>query len=126
MKVVKMTDKQQKLLDALFTDEVKGDLRKAMDVAGYSKATPVSVATAPIRDKIADKVKEFLASEAAVEASWVMRSALNPKTPEDLLGLRERISAAKDLMDRAGLGAAQRVEVDAKNPLFILPAKDNA
>ena len=41
------------------------------------------------------------------------------------LGLRERITASKDVLDRAGFAQPQEVKVQAETPLFILPPKDN-
>jgi hypothetical protein len=40
------------------------------------------------------------------------------------LGNREKIAAAKDILDRAGFKPTDKVEVSAPNPLFILPAKE--
>jgi len=36
------TDKQLIFLDALMSEECRGNLRKAMDVAGYAKETSIS------------------------------------------------------------------------------------
>jgi hypothetical protein len=44
--------------------------------------------------------------------------------PTDL-GNKEKIVAAKDLLDRAGFVKTDKVEVKAANPLFILPEKDD-
>jgi hypothetical protein len=40
------------------------------------------------------------------------------------LGLREKLSAAKDLLDRVGLVKTEKVQVEASNGLMILPPKD--
>jgi hypothetical protein len=40
------------------------------------------------------------------------------------LGLREKLSAAKDLLDRVGLVKTEKVQVEATNGLMILPPKD--
>ena len=40
------------------------------------------------------------------------------------LGSKERLAAAKDILDRAGFKATEKVEVKAETPLFILPPKD--
>ncbi len=41
------------------------------------------------------------------------------------LGNKEKMIAAKDLLDRAGFVKTDKVEVKAVSPLFILPEKDN-
>jgi hypothetical protein len=40
------------------------------------------------------------------------------------LGLREKLSAAKDLLDRVGLVKTEKVQVEAGNGLMILPPKE--
>ena len=41
----------------------------------------------------------------------------------DMLGAKEKMAAAKDLMDRAGFTKTEKIEVSTKEPVFILPAK---
>jgi len=43
--------------------------------------------------------------------------------PADL-GVKEKMAAAKDLLDRAGFTKTEKVEVKSSDPLFILPAKE--
>ena len=45
------------------------------------------------------------------------------ENPTDL-GNKERMLAAKDVLDRSGFKATDKVEVSSTNPLFILPPKD--
>jgi hypothetical protein len=40
-----------------------------------------------------------------------------------MLGAKEKMAAAKDLMDRAGFTKTEKIEVSTKEPVFILPAK---
>jgi hypothetical protein len=41
------------------------------------------------------------------------------------LGIRDKMSAAQDLLDRAGLGKVDRVDVSSSGGgVFILPAKE--
>jgi hypothetical protein len=37
--------------------------------------------------------------------------------------VKEKMAAAKDILDRAGFKATDKVEVKSETPLFILPAK---
>ena len=43
-------------------------------------------------------------------------------SPTDL-GNKEKMAAAKDVLDRSGFIKTEKVEVSAANPLFILPRK---
>jgi len=45
------------------------------------------------------------------------------ESPTDL-GNKEKMVAAKDILDRGGFKATDKVEVSTSNPLFILPPKD--
>jgi hypothetical protein len=40
------------------------------------------------------------------------------------LGLRDKINAAKDLLDRVGLVKTEKLQVEATNGLMILPPKE--
>jgi len=44
-------------------------------------------------------------------------------SPTDL-GNKEKMVAAKDILDRGGFKATDKVEVTSSSPLFILPPKD--
>ena len=46
------------------------------------------------------------------------------QNPTDL-GNKEKMSAAKDLLDRAGFVKTDKVEIKAESPLFILPPKSH-
>ena len=120
-----LNEQQQKVLDVLFGSEAKGSLRKAMDIAGYSSGYSVKMFSAGLEDEIAEATKKFISSQASTKAAYTMYSALELEDRESLIGLKERIAAAKDLMGRAGLNEVQKVEVTSKSPLFILPPKDN-
>ena len=63
--------------------------------------------------------KKFLATRGP-QAAWSMMEILN--NPTDL-GNKEKMAAAKDLLDRAGFVKTEKVEVKAESPLFILPPK---
>jgi len=40
------------------------------------------------------------------------------------LGIKEKMNAAKDLLDRAGLVKTDKIQVESSNGVMILPAKD--
>jgi hypothetical protein len=42
------------------------------------------------------------------------------------LGIKEKLNAAKDLLDRAGVVKTEKMEIQASNGIMILPAKDAA
>lgn len=114
----KLTEMQQKFLDVLF-DEAEGNFVKAKKLAGYSDNVSTSVIVEALEDEIAELVKKYLA-RSGVKAAYTMHQAMLDPTE---LGLKEKMAAAKDILDRGGFKATDKVEVKAETPLFILPAK---
>lgn len=114
-----LTDKQQAWLDAFFGD-AKGDAAKATVLAGYAEGTVPAVIIGALQEEIHSRTKELITASSA-KAFFKMEQLLD--SPNSL-GAKTTIAVAKDLMNRGGLAAAEKVEVQSNNPLFILPAKD--
>lgn len=115
-----LTDQQQLFLDSLFTEEAGGKIRKAMTMAGYSTKTSVHHTTKNLSEEIAEATRNFIATAAPQAVYELTDIFADPMA----LGNKNRLAAAKDMLDRAGFGKTERVEVTAKEPIFILPAKD--
>lgn len=114
-----MNEKQEKFIQVLF-DEAKGDPRTAMRLAGYSDNTPVSHVTNKLSNEIYEATKKYIA-RSATKAAFEMGEIVAGNA--QILGMKERMAAAKDILDRAGLAKTEKVEVTSKDPLFVLPAK---
>jgi len=115
----KLTDQQQAFLDNLYGPEAKGDIRKAMKIAGYSPQSSSSSVTAPLQDEIFELTKKFIA-QSATKAAYSMFEVMDDPRQ---LGNKEKMAAAKDILDRAGHMKTEKVEVKTDAPLFILPEK---
>lgn len=113
-----LTEKQQKFLDVLF-DEAKGDPVTAKKLAGYSEKVATAQVVNALTDEIADLTKRFI-SQSSTKAAYTMFSVMADPTD---LGVKEKMAAAKDILDRAGFTKTEKVEVKSTEPLFILPAK---
>ena len=116
-----LTTKQQLFLDALTSEEAMGDLRTAMRIAGYSDNTKIAHTARELRKEIRAATETLLAMYAP-KAAYALTSILeNP----DTFNARHIISAAKEVLDRTGLGVKSQVgvEVSSHNPVFILPPK---
>ena len=115
-----LTEKQIKFLDVLF-DEAGGDVVTAKKLAGYSEGSSTSVIVESIKDEIADKTRTWFA-RTAPKAAMAMTQALYDPTE---LGIRDKMTAAKDLLDRAGLGKVDKIYVGSSSGgVFILPSKE--
>ena len=118
-----LTAKQTLFLDALISDDVMGDLRTAMRLAGYSDNTKVAYIARELRKEIREATETLLAMYAP-RAAYALTSILdNP----DTFNARHIISASKEILDRTGLGAKSQMELDVNAPstIFILPPKQS-
>ena len=113
-----LTEKQQKFLDVLF-EEAGGNLVAAKKLAGYADGVSSKQVAESLAEEIADLTKRFISS-SATKAAYSMFEVMN--SPTDL-GNKEKMAAAKDVLDRSGFIKTEKVEVSAANPLFILPQK---
>ena len=115
-----LTEKQQKFLEVLF-DEAGGDVVHAKKLAGYGEGTSTTSIVESLKDEIGDRTRSYFA-RTAPKAAMAMVGALYDPTE---LGIRDKMSAAKDLLDRAGLGKVDRVDVSSSSGgVFILPSKE--
>jgi len=115
-----LTDNQKKFLEVLF-EEAGGSHVAAKRLAGYSENTPTKAVTDSLKDEIVSATTDYLA-QIAPKAAVAMARALDDHTE---LGIRDKMSAAKDLLDRGGFGKVDRVDVNSSGGgVFILPAKE--
>ena len=114
-----LSDRQQKFLDALF-EEANGSFRVAMDVAGYSKTTkPMSVVSF-LREEVIERTQTYLAANGPLAAVAMTGVIVDPTA----LGNRDKLSAAREILDRTGIVKTERVAVQTDSGgLFILPPK---
>ena len=115
-----LTEKQQKFLDVLF-DEAGGDVVQAKKLAGYGEQSSTTAIVESLKDEIGDRTRSYFA-RTAPKAAMAMVGALYDPTE---LGIRDKMSAAKDLLDRAGLGKVDKIDVGSSTGGgFILPSKE--
>jgi hypothetical protein len=115
----KLSDKQQRFLDVLFTEGVEGDFETAKQLAGYSQATPVGQITKSIEEEVLAETRRYISSLAPKAAVGLNNLLTDPKQ----LGAKDRLAVVKDVLDRVGLSKTEKLEVTG-NALFILPPKD--
>ena len=114
-----LTDKQAAFLEALL-GEARGNIRLAMDMAGYSKSTKTTEVVAPLKEEITERAGMMLAMNAPKAAFGIVDVLDDPSA----LGARNAISAAREVLDRSGLVKKEQVEVSGNaGGIFILPPK---
>ncbi len=114
-----LTPKQEEFLEALL-GEARGNIRIAMDIAGYSKSTKTAEVVEPLKNEITVRAGIMLAMNTP-KAVFVTVDVLNDPTA---MGAWNAISAAREILDRTGLVKKEQVEVTGSTGgLFILPPK---
>ena len=74
-----------------------------------------------LKDEIIERTKEYLAVHGP-KAAGIFIAALNdgPNVP----GVKERLLAAREILDRSGVIKTEQITIDTPGTLFILPPKD--
>ena len=114
-----LTEKQAKFLEVLF-EEAGGDVLRAKELAGYSPNSPTTDIVKGIKVELMERTQLYMARNAPRAAMSLVSGMIDPTE----LGLRDKLSAAKDLLDRVGLVKTEKVQVEATNGLMILPPKE--
>ena len=114
-----LSEKQQKFLSVLF-DEAQGDLVQAKKLAGYGDNTNVGDILPSIKEEVLEATQMYLARNAP-KAAMSMVGALYDPTE---LGIRDKMAAAKELLDRTGLVKTEKMQVEAKGGVMLMPAKN--
>ena len=115
------TENQVKFLDVLF-DEAGGDVATAKKLAGYADGTSTTVVVKSLKEEILDATQQYMARNAP-KAAVAMAGALMDPTE---LGLRDKMSAAKELLDRTGLIKTEKIQVEASGGVMLMPPKKQA
>tara|TARA_R100000935_G_scaffold22782_1_gene41841 strand:+ start:3330 stop:3713 length:384 start_codon:yes stop_codon:yes gene_type:complete len=114
-----LTEMQAAFLDNLM-GEAKGNIRKAMDLAGYAKSTKTSEVVGPLREDITERASMMLAMNTPKAAFGIIDVLQDPSS----LGARNAISAAREVLDRSGLIKKEQIEVTSNGGgMFVLPPK---
>jgi hypothetical protein len=115
-----LTEQQQKFLDVLF-DEAGGDVNRAKVLAGYSPTYYTRDIIKNLKEEILEATQIFMARNAPRAAISLVDGMVDPTE----LGIRDKLSAAKDLLDRVGLAKTEKMQIETNNGLMILPPKDS-
>ena len=113
-----LNERQQKFLAVLF-EEANGDVVQAKKIAGYSDNTPTTAIVKGLKDEILEATSMYMARNAP-KAAMAMTGALYDPTE---LGIRDKMAAAKELLDRSGLVKTEKMQVEASGGVMLMPPK---
>ncbi len=116
-----LTEQQQKFLDVLF-EGADGNIIKAKKLAGYSEGYSTRLIVDALKEEIIARTQTYIAVNAPRAAMAVVGGIIDPTE----LGIKEKLNAAKDILDRSGLIKAEKMVIEATNGIMILPPKDKA
>jgi hypothetical protein len=111
------TEQQEKFLSAL--PHNFGNIRAAMDAAGYSQNTPENYVIRSLKDEIIEIAKNALAGQS-IRAVVELQNVLN--NPHEV-GVKNKIMAIKEILDRAGIVKEEKISISGGDGVIILPAK---
>ena len=116
----KLTEQQQTFLSTLATS-AKGDINKALDIAGYKETSYYNVIN-NLKEEIVDVATKILA-KSAPQASQKLVEILNSDDP--IPQVNAKLQAAQTLLDRVGVSKRDKLDVThtATSGIFLLPEK---
>jgi hypothetical protein len=100
-----VTEQQEKFLNALF-GEAQGNFREAMNIAGYASTEYPARLIRSLKSEIMERAEYMLAANAP-KAVLSMSGILDDPSA---LGNKDRLAAAKEILDRAGIVKTEKVE----------------
>tara|TARA_B100001250_G_scaffold298132_1_gene259622 strand:+ start:405 stop:776 length:372 start_codon:yes stop_codon:yes gene_type:complete len=113
-----LTERQQRFLDVLFA-EANGSIANAKIIAGYSTNSNNQEIIKTLKEEIIEATQLYMASNAPRAAVAMVDGIDNPTE----LGIRDKMAAAKDLLDRTGLVKTERVQVESTGGVMLMPKK---
>ena len=115
-----LTEQQQKFLDAL-SGEAQGDIKAALQVAGY-KDTSYYAVVKSLRQEIIDTANTILAHSAPKAAKKLVDVL---ESDEPIPQVNAKLQAAQTLLDRVGVAKKESINVNHNHSggIFIQPDK---
>jgi len=113
-----LNERQQKFLDVLF-EEAGGDVVAAKKLAGYAEGSSTTEIIRGLKEEILEATQMYMARNAP-KAAMAMTGALYDPTE---LGIRDKMAAAKELLDRTGLVKTEKMQVEATGGVMLMPPK---
>jgi hypothetical protein len=114
-----LTELQQTFLQVLF-DQAGGDVVVAKKLAGSADGTSTSDIVKSMRDEIMEATQLYMSRNAPRAAVAMVGGLIDPTE----LGIRDKMAAAKELLDRTGLVKTEKLQVESTGGVMLLPAKN--
>lgn len=114
------TPMEKAFLLALADESNLGDIKRCMQIAGYSPNTSVGVIINQLHEEISEVASKIIAANSTKAALGIIGVLNDPAT----LNAKNTLAAAKEVLDRAGVAKKQEQETKGQEGgIVILPAK---
>ena len=94
-------------------------IKDAKIIAGYSPSTNNQEIIQSLKEEILEATQLYMASNAPKAAMAMVEGLFDPTE----LGIRDKMIAAKELLDRTGLIKTEKVQVESTGGVMLMPAK---
>ena len=94
----------------------------AKKLAGYAETSSTTDVVKGIKEEILEATQEYMARNAPRAAVAIAGGLLDPTE----LGIRDKLSAAKELLDRTGLVKTEKMQVEASGGVMLMPPKESS
>lgn len=116
-----LNERERAFIDALFSEEARGNATKAKVLAGYAETYPTRQLVERLQDEILEETKRYLA-QVAPKAAFSLGNVLDDPSA---IGTKEVLSASREILDRIGVVKTEKIEVNTGG-VIILPPKDSS
>ena len=111
-----LTEKQQTFLNVLM-DAAGGDVLTAKRMAGYADSYSTTEVVNSMKEEILDATQSYMARNAPKAAMAIVGGLYDPTE----LGLKDKVAAAKELLDRTGLVKTEKLQPGREQPREAAP-----
>ena len=91
----------------------------AKKLAGYAEGTSTTDIVTGLKEEILEATQIYMARNAPQAAVALAGGMLDPTQ----LGIRDKLSAAKELLDRTGLVKTEKMQVESTGGVMLMPPK---
>ena len=92
---------------------------QAKKMAGYADTSSTSEIVKGLKEEILEATQMYMARNAPKAAMAMVGGLYDPTE----LGIRDKMAAAKELLDRTGLVKTEKMHVEASGGVMLMPPK---
>lgn len=115
-----LSEREQIFLEVLF-GEAQGDIKEAKKIAGYPPQYPISHITSRLKEEIVEATYDYLAAHGPHAVATLVNILIGEPVPD----AKNKITAAKEILDRGGIIKKEHKTVTVDQRIAYLPEKNS-